>query len=289
MTLLAAPSQTQTHNPWLSHVAVVESIQSEIDSVATFHLRLTDAKAAAQYRFQPGQFNMLYLPSCGESAISLSGAPTYDGTELIHTIRFVGRVTHAMARLRVGDQIGVRGPFGTAWPLVSCHGNDVVILSGGIGLAPLRPAIYHILANRSQFGRVVLLHGARTPDLLLYAGQLDAWSNQGIEVQTTVDRADSQWQGTVGVVPLLLDRLSDLRSDKTQVITCGPEVMMHYSALSALKRGIPEQAIWLSIERNMQCAVGLCGHCQVGAVFVCRDGPVFRYDKIKHLLRVRDF
>lgn len=289
MKVPATCSQTNSHDPWLSQAAVVESIHREIDSVATFRLRLVDAKVAAQYRFQPGQFNMLYLPGCGEAAISLSGAPTCDGNDLIHTIRFVGRVTHSIARMRVGDQIGVRGPFGTAWPLEACSGNDVVILSGGIGLAPLRPAIYHILANRSQFGRVVLLHGARSPDLLLYADQLNAWGSQGIEVQTTVDRADSLWQGTVGVVPLLLDRLSGLHTHKTQVITCGPEVMMHYSALSALKRGIPEQSIWLSIERNMQCAVGLCGHCQVGSIFVCRDGPVFRYDRIKNLLRVRDF
>lgn len=277
------------HNPWHAHMATIEEVRPEIASVATYRLKLLDPEAARNYRFQPGQFNMLYLPGCGEVAISLSGSPGSTGQDMLHTIRVVGRVTEAIARLRVGDRIAVRGPFGTPWPIEQCLGRDVLIVAGGIGLAPLRPLVYEILARRSHFARVVLLVGARSPDLLLYASELADWIEQGIEVQMTVDRADDHWTGNLGVVPLLLDRLSDLRPHDSVVFMCGPEVMMHYTALSALGRGIPREAIWLSVERNMQCAVALCGHCQLGPTFVCREGPVFRYDLLEPFLKVRDF
>lgn len=277
-----------TNNPWLSQVATVESVTQEIDSVATYQLRLDDPRAAQRYRFQPGQFNMLYLPSCGEAAISHSGPPSHDGNRFLHTIRFVGRVTDSIAKLQAGDQIGVRGPFGSAWPMRQCVGQDVVIVTGGLGLAPLRPAIYHLLQGRVDYRRVILLYGARSPDLLLYRREMESWQQSGLEVHLTVDRADIDWDGAVGIVPLLLDRLEGLRPDQTQVLTCGPEVMMHYAALTAVRLGVPKSAIWLSVERNMQCAFGMCGHCQLGPVFVCRDGPVFRYDQVHQLLKVRD-
>lgn len=282
------PSTTKACHPWVAQVAVVTEVRQEIESVATFRLRFRDAEVARQYRFLPGQFNMLYLPGCGESAISHSGPPENDGQDIWHTVRFVGRVTDSIAKLKVGDQLGVRGPFGTAWPLDACRHRDVVVMSGGLGLAPLRPMLYALMANRQDYGRVVLLHGARTPDTILYPAEIDDWRAQGIEVELTVDRSDGAWSGNVGVVPLLLDRLPNLRPTQTEVVTCGPEIMMHYSAISAMKRGIPESSIWLSMERNMQCAAGLCGHCQWGSLFVCKDGPVFRYDKIRSLLTVRD-
>lgn len=279
---------TSACNPWVAHVALVTEVRPEIDSVATFRLRFRDQEIARQYRFRPGQFNMLYLPSCGESAISHSGPSDQSGEDFWHTVRFVGRVTDSIAKLQVGDQLGVRGPFGTAWPLETCRGRDVIIMSGGLGLAPLRPLIYALVAERHAFRRVVLLHGARTPDTILYRDEIASWRNQGIEVELTVDRADSAWDGNVGVVPLLLDRLAQLKPAETEVVTCGPEIMMHYSAVSALARGVPDTSIWMSMERNMQCAAGLCGHCQWGPWFVCKDGPVFRYDKIRSLLKVRD-
>ncbi|MBL8891068.1 MAG: FAD/NAD(P)-binding protein [Planctomycetaceae bacterium] len=281
-------STNRACHPWVAQVAVVTEVRQEIESVATYRLRLRDAEIARQYRFQPGQFNMLYVPGCGESAISHSGPSENDGHDLWHTVRFVGRVTDSIAKLNVGDHLGVRGPFGTAWPLEACKQRDVVVMSGGLGLAPLRPMLYALMAKRSEFGRVVLLHGARTPETILYPEELSQWQAQGIEVELTVDRADGEWAGNVGVVPLLLDRLPDLRPAQTEVVTCGPEIMMHFSAISALKRGIPETSIWLSMERNMQCAAGLCGHCQWGPLFVCKDGPVFRYDRIRTLLKVRD-
>ncbi len=288
--MIATPNAPGTvANPWRSHTAIIDSIHQEIESVATYRLRLADPSVADRYRFQAGQFNMLYLPGCGESAISHSGPPSADGNHMVHTIRFVGRVTEAISKLRVGDRLGVRGPFGTAWPIEKCKGQDVIIIAGGIGMAPLRAALYGLMEDRSRFGRIVLLYGTRSPELLLYAGELESWTKHRIEIQVTVDRATESWQGAVGVVPLLLDRLSGLRPDNTQVLMCGPEVMMHYCALSALKRNLRKESIWLSIERNMQCAVGLCGHCQLGPVFVCRQGPVFRYDSIENLLKVRDF
>lgn len=288
MSATASSSRMPRSSPWHADIAIIEEVRPEIASVATYRLKLLDSEVAESYRFQPGQFNMLYLPGCGEAAISLSGPPARAGQHLLHTIRIVGRVTEAIARLQIGDRIAVRGPFGTPWPIDQCLGHDVIIVAGGIGLAPLRPLMYEIVERRSHFARVVLLVGARSPDLLLYAGELAHWSQQGIEVQTTVDRADEHWTGNIGVVPLLLDRLKELRPSESVVLMCGPEVMMHYSVLSALAHGIPASAIWLSVERNMQCAVALCGHCQLGPTFVCREGPVFRYDVLEPFLKVRD-
>lgn len=288
MSATVGSSSTLGHNPWNAHMAIIEDVHPEIAAVATYRLRLLEPPSAQGYRFQPGQFNMLYLPGCGEAAISLSGAPSSAGAFLLHTIRVVGRVTEAIARLQPGDRIAVRGPFGTPWPVQQCLNRDVIIVAGGIGLAPLRPLIYEIMERRSEFARVVLLVGARSPDLLLYSDELARWSGQGIEVEITVDRADDHWTGNIGVVPLLLDRLKQLRPNESVVLMCGPEVMMHYSALSALHRGVPRDSVWLSVERNMQCAVALCGHCQLGPTFVCREGPVFRYDALEPFLKVRD-
>lgn len=275
-------------NPWLAHTAIIDAVTPEIDAVATYRLRLRDESAAAAYRFRPGQFNMLYVPGCGEAAISLSGDSASDGAALVHTIRVVGRVTEAIAAIGVGGQIGVRGPYGSSWPIDMCWGRDVLLVAGGIGLAPLRPAIYALLARRDKVRRVVLLYGARTPEAQLYAAEFAEWERQGLELQVTVDRADGTWTGSVGVVPFLLDRLGSLAPAQTVMLTCGPEVMMDFSIRSARQRGLAREQIWLSMERNMQCAVGLCGHCQLGPEFVCRDGPVFRFDAIEPYLRVRD-
>lgn len=274
-------------NPWLAHTAVIESVTREFDEVATYRLRLLDEAAADAFRFRPGQFNMLYVPGCGESAISLSGDAANAG-ELLHTIRVVGRVTDAIARMPVGGQIGLRGPYGSSWPLEQCWGREVILVAGGIGLAPLRPVIYSLLARRDDVRRAVLLYGARTPDTLLYAGEFADWEQRGLEVQTTVDRASDAWTGRVGVTPLLLDRLEAIESTNAIVLACGPEVMLDYSVRSARLRGLDRDQIWLSMERNMQCAVGLCGHCQLGPAFVCRNGPVFRFDAIEPYLHVRD-
>lgn len=283
------PLDLSPSNPWLAHSAVIEEITPEIHDVSTYRIRVLGDAASKLCQFRPGQFNMLYVPGCGESAISLSGAPGENAGSLIHTIRVVGRVTEAIAALGVGGRIGVRGPYGSSWPIEQCMGRDVILIAGGIGLAPLRPLILALLARRDDFGRLVLLYGGRSPDTLLYTGEFSEWQRRGLELGLTVDRADDDWKNNVGVVPLLLDRLQPFHPDRSVMLTCGPEVMMDFAIRSARHRGLRPDQIWLSMERNMQCAVGLCGHCQLGPTFVCRHGPVFRFDAIESFLHVRAF
>ncbi len=232
--------------------------------------------------FAPGQFHMLYLFGVGEVPISISGDPAQPHPQ-VHTIRAVGAVTQALARLRPGAILGLRGPFGSHWPLEEAVGRDVVVVAGGIGLAPLRPAIYHLLAHRERYGRIVVLYGARTPEELLYPKELARWSGHlDVEVLVTVDRASGSWRGNVGVVTTLIPR-APFDPQDTMALVCGPEIMMRYTVLALQKRGVPPPAIYVSMERNMKCAVGFCGHCQYGPHFICKDGPVFCYDHIRWL------
>jgi NAD(P)H-flavin reductase len=273
-------------NPWLSHPVVIDRITAEAPGVDTYHLRFADAAHEAAFGFRPGQFSMLYLPGCGEAAISISGNPAArDGWA--YTIRVAGNATAALKRLGAGGSLGLRGPYGTHWPLEQCEGADVVLVAGGLGMAPLRPAVYQLLAEPSLFGRVTLLFGARAPDELLFAREFSAWHAGSFHVQTTVDRCEMGWHGNVGTAPLLFERLRWLNPANTVLLVCGPEVMMHYTIRAALQRGLQKERIWLSMERNMQCAVGLCGHCQLGPAFICKDGPVFRYDQIEPFLQVQ--
>jgi NAD(P)H-flavin reductase len=269
------------------HLARITGVKREVQGISTYELTLDDPQVAQQFRFQPGQFNMLYLPGFGESAISISSDPERRGT-LGHTIRVAGNVTRALARKKVGEQIGVRGPFGSAWPMQVCRGHDVVIACGGVGLAPLRPAIYHILNHRDDYGRVFLLYGARTPNDLLFQDEFDTWRNGGLEVEVTVDLGDEDWRGHIGVVPILFYRLR-LNAAKTCVMTCGPEVMMRFVIFEALARKLRPDKIFMSMERNMKCALGFCGHCQLGPAFVCKDGPVFTYEQMEPYLHLEDF
>jgi NAD(P)H-flavin reductase len=286
MSTLAPPGRPATQ-VWLPHVVTIRDIKAETPGVDTYGLDFVDPDLAATYRFLPGQFNMLYLPGIGEAAISISSDPEA-GNTLLHTVRAAGNVTQALARKRPGDQIALRGPFGSSWPMVEARGQDVVIACGGIGLAPLRPAIYHIVRHRADYGRVILLYGARTPGDLLYSAEYDSWRKAGIEVEVTVDIGADDWRGNIGVVPVLFYRLR-LTPNSTRVLTCGPEVMIHFVIFEALARRIPSAHIHLSMERNMNCAVGLCGHCQFGPVFVCKDGPVFTYERLQPYLNVEDF
>lgn len=267
-------------NPWLAQSVEIADITPELSGVATYHLRFSDASLQERYRFLPGQFNMLYLPGVGEIAISLSAGNTPDGT-WDHTIRVAGNVTRMLAGLGTGGALGLRGPYGSSWPLDESAGADVILVAGGIGLAPLRPAIYTCIDERKRFGRTTLLYGSRSPDMLLYSREYDDWTDRGLDVYTTVDRFQPGWSGNVGVVTLLVDRLRPLSPGNSVLFLCGPEVMMRYTVRSALERGLRKDQIWVSLERSMQCAVGLCGHCQLGPAFVCKDGPIFRYDKIE--------
>lgn len=284
---MIAAREAATVSPWLAHAVRIRAVTPEVPDVATYHLEFVSAQQSAAYACAPGQFNMLYLPGVGEVPISVSGrggaGDTWD-----HTIRVAGTTTRALAQLGVGGQLGLRGPFGAGWPLELCRGRDVVLAAGGIGLAPLRPAIEALLDCPSAFGRLTLLYGARTPESLLYSRQYADWIGRGLHVQTTVDRATAGWLGHIGVVPLLLDRLRPLSPGHTVVLACGPEVMMRYTVRSALERGLCAAQIYVSLERNMQCAAGFCGHCQLGPAFICKDGPVLRYDRIAPFLHVEN-
>jgi NAD(P)H-flavin reductase len=281
-TLLAS----RAINPWLAHTARIENIRAEVPGVATYDLVFENPEVASAYRFEPGQFNMLYLPGYGESAISISSDPSHAGS-LAHTVRVAGNVTQALARKKVGDQIALRGPFGSSWPVKRYLGSDVVIACGGIGLAPLRPAIYHILNHRDDYGRVYLLYGARTPKDLLYTREYDTWRSSGLNVEVTVDISDADWKGHVGVVPVLFYRLR-LEPKQTVVMTCGPEIMMRYVVFEALARRVEQDSIFVSMERNMSCAMGFCGHCQLGPHFVCKDGPVFSFQQVEQFFSLED-
>jgi NAD(P)H-flavin reductase len=283
MNALAAPPAPA--HTWVPDMATIRHVRPETPGVATYALTFNDARVAAAYRFLPGQFNMLYLPGIGEAAISISSDAEEPGT-LLHTIRETGNVTRA-ARKQVGEQIGIRGPFGSGWPLETLRGQDVVIACGGIGLAPLRPAIYHFIRHRGDYGRIYLHYGARTPRDLLYAGEYDSWRQAGIEVETTVDVGDTSWTGNIGVVPVLFYRLR-LQPKQTHVLACGPEIMMRFVVFEALARRVAASRIHLTLERNMNCAVGLCGHCQLGPMFICKNGPVFTYEQLEPYMHVED-
>ena len=261
--------------------------QTHRETRDTFTLELAPEQGRPSMTFAPGQFNMLYAYGVGECAISISADPARPAP-LLHTTRVVGSVTKALYALKPGDTVGVRGPFGSAWPLKAAEGCDVVLVAGGIGLAPLRPALCHILAHRERFGKVVLLYGARTPQEMLYRRALQKWSaHLDMEVYVTVDRAESGWRGNVGVVTHLIRRAPFDRLN-TIAMVCGPEVMMHFTIQELTSRGVPEEGIYLSMERNMKCAIGFCGHCQFGPTFICKDGPVFRYDRLKPWLEHRE-
>lgn len=237
--------------------------------------------------FTAGQFNMIYVVGCGEVPVSISGSPL-EPAPLTHTVRAAGAVTRAMCGLKRGATVGVRGPFGVGWPMEEAIGKDVVLIAGGIGLAPIRPAVRQIVSQRDRYGNVSLLVGARTPADLLYPDELSRWRARfDLDVLVTVDSADNGWRGDIGVVTTLIPR-ADFDPADTFVMICGPEVMMRFCVSEMRKRGVPAEHVFLSMERNMKCALGWCGHCQFGPTFVCRDGPVFRLTRIEPFLRVRE-
>jgi anaerobic sulfite reductase subunit B len=234
---------------------------------------------------QPGQFAMLYAFGSGEVPISISSEPGTPG--LVYTIRSVGAVTRALCEAGPGDLIGVRGPYGTDWGVTDAAGQDVIVVAGGIGLAPLRPALLAALAAPDRYRRVTVLVGTRTPDDLVFADELDTWREQGADVRVTVDRAAVGWRGHVGVVTQLIDRV-DVDPAATLALVCGPEVMMRLAARSLGARGVALRRIRVSLERNMRCGIAECGHCQLGPLLLCRDGPVIGYERAAPLLSVKE-
>jgi len=248
----------------------------------TFTLALEPSNGG-QGEFQPGQFSMVWVCGVGELPISISGDPS-DKRSLTYTVRSVGAATQALVSRKPGESLGIRGPFGTGWPVEAAKGRDVVVVAGGIGLAPLRPVIYDVLRQRSEYGRLVVLYGARSPRDILFRKELASWAKQkDTQVLSTVDYGGVSWRGRVGVVTSLFKFLR-LQPSRTTVMVCGPEIMMRMVARELLTRGLAQEDLYLSMERNMKCAVGFCGHCQWGGYFICKDGPVFPYNRIAPVL-----
>ena len=272
-------------DPMLVETAGIRRVVKE--SHDTFSLEMDPPGGRESFAFAPGQFNMLYVFGVGEVPISISGDPGRTKV-LQHTTRAVGTVTKAMWRLKAGAQIGVRGPFGTSWPVEAAEGKDVVLITGGIGLAPLRPVIFSLLAERQKYGRIVLLYGARTPEDILFRKDLERWRGRfDLETYLTVDRATGAWRGNVGVVTQLIKR-SPFDPLECVALVCGPEIMMRFTILELERRGVRDEHIYVSMERNMKCGIGLCGHCQLGASFVCKDGPVYPYPAIQDVFTKRE-
>ena len=256
--------------------------ETRLDTQDTHTLVLSPADGEP-LRFSAGQFTMLHAFGVGEVPISISGDPASPET-LQHTIRDVGSVSHALATAAPGTMLGVRGPFGTGWEVGTGRGGDVVFVAGGIGLAPLRPAVLEVCAARDEYRRVSLLYGARTPEDVLFADDLRRWGrHHDIAVEVIVDNGQHAWRGRVGLVTQLIAR-AELDAARTLGLMCGPEVMMRQSALALVDRGVPRHRLRLSMERNMKCGVGLCGHCQLRELFLCVDGPVLTYERLEPLM-----
>jgi NAD(P)H-flavin reductase len=283
MELLQPRLDLAVTGPMVPAPFAVTAARRDTEDIWTFEL---EARSGEPFAFAPGQFTMLSAGGAGEVPISISGDADHPET-LVHTVRSVGLATAAICAATPGDVLSVRGPFGAAWPVEQLEGSDVVIAAGGIGLPPLRPAILRMLARRERYGRLVLLYGGRTPDQLLFTDELERWREQGLEVHVTVDSAGPEWLGHVGVVTRLIRRAS-VDGAGAFALTCGPEIMMRFLVLGLAEFGFDPARIYVSMERNMQCGIGHCGHCQLGPTLVCRDGPVYRWSDVERWLAIRE-
>jgi NAD(P)H-flavin reductase len=268
------------HPPQLARI--VERVQ-ESDDIFTLRLRFNDAAVQDSYRFQPGQFNMVYLPGAGEVPISLSSDPE-ERTNFAHTIRAVGRVTKGLAALKPGDEVGLRGPYGRGWPLAEAEGKDVFVITGGLGCAPVMAVIHYVLKRRERFNRLIILQGVKHSHDLIWRASYERWAQApDTQVLLAANATEALWPWHVGS-PVDLVAQAGFDPAKAVTMICGPEGMMVAAARALKARGLPESDIHVSLERNMQCALGQCGHCQLGGKFICKDGPVFAYPEVKALL-----
>lgn len=275
-------------NAYLPQEARIVARVQETPDIFTLRLRFSDIAHHARYRFQPGQFNMLYLYGVGEVAISIASDPQ-EAHLFDHTIRVVGRVTQAMAKLQSGDYIGVRGPFGRGWPLDSARGRDVVLVTGGLGCTPVVSIIHYVLRRRAHFGRLIILQGVKHANDLIWRRQYNEWAQlPNNQVLLTADQAGNGWPFNTGLVTELVGQ-AQFDPANSIAMLCGPEGMMLATTSSLRELGLPAHDIWLSMERNMHCAVGHCGHCQFGGSFICKDGPIYPLPEISHLLGIKGF
>lgn len=253
--------------------------------IHVFRLRLSDPAARPRFDFEQGQFNMVSVPGVGEVAISISSDP--DDTDLEHTIRIVGRTTRVIDTLGVGDILGIRGPYGSAWPLLEARWKDVLVVTGGLGCAPVTGAIEYMFRRRANYGRIVVLHGVKKPADMVHRERFEAWRREpDTQVLLTSDEPDRTWKDRFGVVTELFDEVQ-IDPGRTIVFICGPEVMMRYAVRILRERGVSMDRVFVSLERNMKCAIGLCGHCQFGPEFVCKDGPILPFSRIERFFGVR--
>ena len=253
--------------------------------IHVFRLRLSDPAARPRFDFQQGQFNMISVPGVGEVAISISSDP--DDLDLEHTIRIVGRTTRVIETLGVGDVLGVRGPYGIGWPLLQSRWKDVLVVTGGLGCAPVTGAIEYMIRRRANYGRITVLHGVKKPTDLVHRERFEAWRREpDTQVMLTTDEPDRNWHDRFGVVTELFGEV-EIDPARTIVFMCGPEVMMRLAVGTLGERGVSMDRVFVSLERNMKCAVGLCGHCQFGPEFVCKDGPIFPFSRVARFFGVR--
>jgi NAD(P)H-flavin reductase len=275
-------------SPRLPREAEVVERRQESPTIFTLRLRLTNPAEHAAYRFTPGQFNMLYLYGVGEIPISIVSDPE-DERLFDHAIREVGRVTRGFAKLQDGDRIGIRGPYGHGWPLRQAEGQDLLIVTGGLGCAPVVSVINYAMRRRGRFGRLTIMQGVKHADDLIWRERYAEWAQvPNTQVFIAADVGAPLWPWHVGRVTELFDQVA-IDPHRTVAMLCGPEVMMGVAARQLLARGVPEAAVWLSMERSMHCGVGLCGHCQVGGRFLCKDGPIFHYGAVKPLFGMKGF
>jgi len=267
-------------NEYIPEPAVIESIRDESFDTKTFKVVFEDNAQAASFSYKPGQFAQLSLLGIGEAPISITSSHCKQGF-LEFTIRAVGRLTRAIHQLKPGDNIYIRGPYGNSWPFEEVKGKDLYFIAGGIGLPPLRSLINSVFDKREEFGRIKILYGSKTPDELCFKEELKSWQRiTDTEVLLTVDKPEEGWKGNVGVVTTLWDK-TDMTSSGGAAYVCGPPVMIRFVIERLTKTGFKDENIHVSLERYMKCGIGKCGHCNIGAKFVCIHGPVFTYSQIK--------
>lgn len=267
-------------NPFAPQPTEILEKREEAPHIFTYRLRFCDSKIQKNYRFLPGQFNMVYAFGVGDVAISIASDPL-ESEVLDHTIRIVGNVTQVIGKLKPGDQLGVRGPYGSPWPMEEAQGKDLIFITGGLGCAPVTGAIQYALKRRKNYGSIKILHGVKKRQDLIYQKKFKAWEQYpDTEVLLTSDQEDHHWKYRIGVVTNLVDEIG-IKPKQTVVMMCGPEIMMKFAVKNLQRRGVTPENIYLSLERNMKCALGFCGHCQYGPHFICKQGPVLSFDKLE--------
>jgi sulfhydrogenase subunit gamma (sulfur reductase) len=261
------------HTP---HVALIDRRVQESPTIFTLRLQYEDTQVQEAFEFAPGQFNMVTQFGVGEIPISIVSDPE-DSHFFDHTIRVVGRVSEGMSKLQPGERVGIRGPFGRGWPMERIKGKDILLITGGLGCAPLVSVIRYLVRRREDYGHINILQGVKHADDMIWREQYDAWSQlRDMNILLAADVVNKGWRGQQGMVTELIDQPS-LRTQRVVVLLCGPELMMLAAIANLRERGVQDGNIWFSTERNMQCGIGQCGHCQIGPKYVCRDGPVFCY------------